>query len=919
VHNAVTTGALSSSLVVNADIDASAGIIDTKLATISTAGKVANSATSAASASTPGAIVARDGSGNFTAGTITANLTGNVTGNIDSVASGALALGATNAETITIGTGASAHTITLGGSSAASAITFGQHAQDTIQVACGAQLTNIAPQLNKAADLGVITGGTVTPVTSARQVDVAAGTGYVETLAGDLKYLSWNAASSLAIATGATEYVYVDGAGTVQHNATAPTARQTILLAQVRSSLDGASVAIVQTQDLRCMINRKPATLATINNLLFGSLLVGGFGVTQNGATRLDVGSGSFYTGTDLRAYAGGSAIAFDSFYGDGTKRQAGGTQDVDCALYDNSGTLTAITADRYAQHALYVTQDGAGTLVFMLQYGTSQYVTQAAAVAAPVPTKPAFWGSNVLLLGSIVVQNATTPVIVQVTDQRTTVTLGAKQFGASESPVLSIGENYAATGSTSLVLGANNAAGSTAASIGSNNAGGSTTITLGENVSAGNTSIAIGQNGTTGTSQVTIGGGTGTSQITLASGTYDTVGIGAAPGADKLTVTGKAKVTDLFYADGGIDRSTFGGTLVLGGANAHTVNIATDLGAAHAVTVNLANAAQGQVQCSIGTASYQTALTIGSMRGGSTITLGQHQDDQVAVAGSLALTGASKPLVFTGNGNTPYTVSLKAPVSGMQANVAYMLPTVLPTGNGQMLTSTTSGEMSWATAVAGEAIVGADGVVRIGTPVAGTGGCFVAGIRGITTSNADAIAVLVDSSGQLGTVSSSQRFKEKIETLTEGSSRFAQLRPVSFTIKSDKAGKVQYGLIAEEVEKIYPELIVYDTDGEPYTIMYQLLDGLFVHEIQRTESQVAALQKQVAVNTATNLALASTVEKLQKQVTDSVATIAALTSTVSKLQVQINDLLKLQAQVSAVPVVLPAPNSAVTHGQSNK
>lgn len=71
---------IAAGVIVDADINASAGIVDTKLATISTAGKVSNSATTATSANTASAIVARDGSGNFTANTITANLTGNVSG-----------------------------------------------------------------------------------------------------------------------------------------------------------------------------------------------------------------------------------------------------------------------------------------------------------------------------------------------------------------------------------------------------------------------------------------------------------------------------------------------------------------------------------------------------------------------------------------------------------------------------------------------------------------------------------------------------------------------------------------------------------------------------------------------------------------------------------------------------------------------
>jgi hypothetical protein len=86
-NNAITSAKILDGTIVNADINASAGIVDTKLATISTAGKVSNSATTADSANTASAIVARNGSGNFSAGTITASLTGNVTGNLTGTAS----------------------------------------------------------------------------------------------------------------------------------------------------------------------------------------------------------------------------------------------------------------------------------------------------------------------------------------------------------------------------------------------------------------------------------------------------------------------------------------------------------------------------------------------------------------------------------------------------------------------------------------------------------------------------------------------------------------------------------------------------------------------------------------------------------------------------------------------------------------
>jgi hypothetical protein len=114
----VTSTMIADGTIVNADINASAAIVDTKLATIATAGKVSNSATTATSTNTNSAIVARDGSGNFSAGTITAALTGNaatatklnsnrtfaLTGQVTGTVSSDLTAGASIATTIASGT-----------------------------------------------------------------------------------------------------------------------------------------------------------------------------------------------------------------------------------------------------------------------------------------------------------------------------------------------------------------------------------------------------------------------------------------------------------------------------------------------------------------------------------------------------------------------------------------------------------------------------------------------------------------------------------------------------------------------------------------------------------------------------------------------------------------------------------------------
>jgi len=121
----------------------------------------------------------------------------------------------------------------------------------------------------------------------------------------------------------------------------------------------------------------------------------------------------------------------------------------------------------------------------------------------------------------------------------------------------------------------------------------------------------------------------------------------------------------------------------------------------------------------------------------------------------------------------------------------------------------------------------------------------------------ANAVPVVIDSAGQLGTVSSSRRFKEDIADLGEVARGIQGLRPVRFRYTApfaNGARPVQYGLIAEEVEKVLPALVAYDTEGKPETVMYHVLPTLLVSEVQRLErerdtltSRVEALERDLA------------------------------------------------------------------------
>jgi hypothetical protein len=120
----------------------------------------------------------------------------------------------------------------------------------------------------------------------------------------------------------------------------------------------------------------------------------------------------------------------------------------------------------------------------------------------------------------------------------------------------------------------------------------------------------------------------------------------------------------------------------------------------------------------------------------------------------------------------------------------------------------------------------------------------FVTGVRGITTGNNDAIPVVIDSGGQLGTISSSRRFKEDIQDMGDASTGLLRLRPVTYRYQkpfADGSKPIQYGLIAEEVEEVYPDLVARSADGQIETVKYQVLDSMLLNEVQRQHDQIVS------------------------------------------------------------------------------
>ena len=141
--------------------------------------------------------------------------------------------------------------------------------------------------------------------------------------------------------------------------------------------------------------------------------------------------------------------------------------------------------------------------------------------------------------------------------------------------------------------------------------------------------------------------------------------------------------------------------------------------------------------------------------------------------------------------------------------------------------------------------IAGQSDTIRIGHPSVHTA-TYIAGIRGITTGNANALAVVIDSAGQLGTISSSARFKKEIKPIGDASESLLQLKPVTFYYKNDNQGIPQFGLVAEEVARVNPNLVVRDEKGDIYTVRYEAVNAMLLNEFLKEHRQVQAQQKEM-------------------------------------------------------------------------
>ena len=191
---------------------------------------------------------------------------------------------------------------------------------------------------------------------------------------------------------------------------------------------------------------------------------------------------------------------------------------------------------------------------------------------------------------------------------------------------------------------------------------------------------------------------------------------------------------------------------------------------------------------------------------------------------------------------------------------------------------------------IGNQGVTGESSTIRIGT-VGNQVATFIAGINNATVAGT---TVLIDVNGQLGTILSSRRFKEQIKPMDAASEVILALKPVTFryTNELDPKGIAQFGLVAEEVEKVNPALVVRDAEGKVYSVRYEAINAMLLneflkehHKVQELETNLAQLKSAIARQEKD---LRTTAAQQQEEIKLLTANLKAQGSQIQKVSAQI-------------------------------
>jgi hypothetical protein len=165
---------------------------------------------------------------------------------------------------------------------------------------------------------------------------------------------------------------------------------------------------------------------------------------------------------------------------------------------------------------------------------------------------------------------------------------------------------------------------------------------------------------------------------------------------------------------------------------------------------------------------------------------------------------------------------------------------------------------------IGNQGVAGEANTVRIGTQGTQTA-TYIAGVSGVAVTGRP---VFINSNGQLGVPPSSRRFKQDVKPMDNSSERTLLLKPVTFHYKKeiDPEGMLQFGLVAEDVEKVNPDLVVRDKEGKPYTVRYDAVNAMLLNEFLKEHHQVQDLKAIVAEQEKQIKALTAGLQKVSAQ-----------------------------------------------------
>ena len=196
----------------------------------------------------------------------------------------------------------------------------------------------------------------------------------------------------------------------------------------------------------------------------------------------------------------------------------------------------------------------------------------------------------------------------------------------------------------------------------------------------------------------------------------------------------------------------------------------------------------------------------------------------------------------------------------------------------------------------AGNLVFTASNVIAIGTPGANVSdSCYIGQIFGATSSGGT--AVFITSDGKLGTTTSARRFKEEIKPMEQASEALFALKPVTFRYKKgiDPQGIPQFGLVAEDVEAVNPDLVVRDKEGKVNTVRYEAVNAMLLNEFLKEHRKVEEQSRKVQEQEATIAELKSRVAKQEATIAGQQAGMQAVTARLNEQAAQIQ---KVTAQI---------------------